>query len=164
MKRQFVLGAATALVFAVLPALAADDTGLTRMALCQDSWFDWQKNDPAKLKAFAGYFRSSFVPHGNDPFLLPKNKVSVMGLNVSQAFPDSIGMAVGFSLTVDAPFDRARKAVETSLGKRLQHCETGDDMKTCALELAPQRAVTLMAEDSPKARQTLVGCYYFYEK
>ena len=27
-----------------------------------------------------------------------------------------------------------------------------------------QRTFTLMAEDSPKAKQTLIGCYYFYEK
>ena len=147
-----------------VPVRAADDAGLARMALCQDSWLDWQKSDPAKLKAFANRFRAGFVPHGNDPYLLPKENISVVGLHVAQAFPDSIGMAVGFSLTVDAPFDQTRAAVEKSLGKSLQKCETGDDMRTCAREIGPQRTVTLMAEDSPKAKQTLVGCYYFYEK
>lgn len=156
--------AGLALVCAILPAGAADDPVLARMALCQDSWFDWQKNDPAKLKAFGEHFRVEFMPHDNDPFLLPTGNVSAMGLHVAQAFPDSIGMGVGFSLTVDARFDDARKAVEKTLGKRMQHCEASDEMKTCALEIAPQRTVTLMAEDSPKAKQTLIGCYYFYEK
>jgi hypothetical protein len=54
--------------------------------------------------------------------------------------------------------------VEQVVGKRLKDCEASDDMKSCDLELAPQRVVTIMAEDSPKATQTLVGCYYFYEK
>jgi len=37
-------------------------------------------------------------------------------------------------------------------------------MKTCDLEVAPQRTVSVMAGDTPKTRQTLIGCYYFYEK
>jgi hypothetical protein len=73
-------------------------------------------------------------------------------------------MAVGFSVTVDAPFDKARAAVEKIVGKKLAHCETGDNMKTCTLQIADQRAVTLMASDPPDKNGTLVGCYYFYEK
>ena len=37
-------------------------------------------------------------------------------------------------------------------------------MRTCGLEIAEKRTLMLMAEDSPKATTTLVGCYYFYEK
>jgi hypothetical protein len=159
------LGAAAVAMFAViLPASAADDAGLTRMALCQDSWVEWGKNDPARLKTFGEHFRSEFLPHGNDPYMLPKASVSVLGLHVAQAFLESVGMGVGFSLTVDAPFDATRKVMEKALGKKLAHCETGEGMKNCELEIAPQRTVMLMAEDNPKSRQTLIGCYYFYEK
>jgi hypothetical protein len=163
---KFATLAGATLVFSVIlfPAMAADDVGLTRLALCQDSWVDWQKSDPAKLNAFAARFRAQFTPHDNDPYFLPKAKVSVLGMNVPQVFPESIGMAVGFSLTVDAKYDDARKAVEKALGKPLKDCEASDGMKTCALELAPQHDVTIMAEDSPAAHQTLIGCYYFYEK
>ena len=61
-------------------------------------------------------------------------------------------------------FDDARKAVEKALGKALQKCESGEDMRNCELEIAPQRTAMLLAEDKPNAHQTLIGCYYFYEK
>jgi len=164
MKMHMLGGATIALFGVVLPAAAADDAGLTRMTLCQDSWVDWNKNEPAKLSAFGDQFRTQFSRHENDPYMLPKTSVSVLGMHVAQAFPQSVGMGVGFSLTVDAKFDDARKAMEKALGKKLQHCEASDNMKSCELEVAPQRTVTMMAEDSPKSRQTLIGCYYFYEK
>jgi hypothetical protein len=159
------LAAAIFAVFAVvLPASAADDVGLTRMATCQDSWVEWGKVDPARFKVFAEHIHAAFTPHGNDPYMLPKASVSVLGLHVAQVFPESIGMGVGFSLTIDAPFDTTRAAIEKTLGKKLVHCEASDGMKSCELEIAQQRTVTLMAGDDPKARQTLIGCYYYYEK
>jgi hypothetical protein len=164
MKFAMLAGAMLALSIAIVPVRAADDPALERMALCRDSWFDWKTSDPAALKKYVDHIRAGFTPHDNDPYFLPKAKTSILGLNVPQVFPESIGMAVGFSLTVDAPFDKTRKIVEKALGKTLPHCETGDDMKTCALEIAEKRDFTIMSEDSPKATQTLVGCYYFYEK
>jgi hypothetical protein len=85
-------------------------------------------------------------------------------MHVAEAYPDSVGMGVGFSLTVDAPYDTARAAMEKALAKKLVHCEASDGMKTCELEVASQRTVTIMAGDRPKSRQTLIGCYYYYEK
>ena len=164
MKSRNLSAGVLALAMLLRPALAADDDALTRMALCKDSWVDWSKSDPAKMKAFADGFRAQFSPHGNDPFLLPKANVSVIGFRVSKAFPGSVGMAVGFSLTVDATFDDARKSLENALGKKLQKCESGDGMRNCEFDIAPQRIVTLMAEDKPGAKDTLIGCYYFYEK
>ena len=164
MKPQTLSAGMLALAILLRPALAADDDALTRMALCRDSWVDWQKSDPAKLNAFAESFRAQFVPHDNDPFALPKASVSVLGFHVLRAFPDSVGMGVGFSLSVDATFDDARHAVEKVLGHPFGKCETGDDMRMCELEIAPQRSVTLEAEDKAGAHDTLIGCYYFYEK
>jgi hypothetical protein len=155
--------AALTIFAAALPASAADDDMLSRMALCKDSWLEWGKGDPARFKAFAGHVRAGFTPHGNDPFALPKTSVSVLGLRVLQAFPQSVGMGVGFSLTVDAKFDDARKAVEKALGKPLAHCEAGEGMHDCELEVAPQRTVMVADDDSTKGH-TLIGCYYLYEK
>ena len=158
--------AALLTVFAIHPASAADDAALTRMALCQDSWLEWSKAEPAKFEGFRDHFMSEFSRHANDPYMLPKANAnaSVLGLRVVQAFPQSVGMGVGFSLTVDATFDEARKAAEKALAKPLQHCEASEGTRDCELEIAPQRTVMLMAEDKPKSRRTLIGCYYFYEK
>jgi hypothetical protein len=164
MKSQKLLAAVLALAMLLSPAFAGDDDGLARLALCKDSWADWNKSDPAKMKAFTAGIHAQFSPHDNDPYFLPRGNVSVMGLHVAQAFPDSVGMGVGFSLTVDARFDDARGAVEKALGRTLQKFETGDGMKSCELEIAPQRTVMLMAEDKPGAKNSLIGFYYFYEK
>ncbi|HEY4941357.1 MAG TPA: hypothetical protein VII56_08000 [Rhizomicrobium sp.] len=149
---------------AVVPAWGADDPGFERMAICQDSWLDWQKNDPARLKVFADRFHAAFSPHDNDPYFLPKANVSVAGLRVVQAYPGSVGMGVGFSLLVDATFDKAKQTLAKQLGKPLVKCDASDGMKTCELQIAEQRTITLMAPDDPKNSQTLIGCYYFYEK
>ena len=164
MKTQSLIAAGFIFLCGIAPVWAGDDTGVQRLALCQDSWIDWQKTDPAQMKKFADYFRAKFTPHDNDPYWLPKANISIMGLRATQVFPESIGMAVGFSVTVEAPFDVARRAVERSIGKKVGGCERGDDMQMCGLEIAKERTVTLMAEDSPKAKEALVGCYYLYEK
>lgn len=146
------------------PAGTTDDVGIARLAICQDSWLDWKTSDPAKLQAFADQFRARFSQQGNDAFAVPNASTSIMGLHVAQVFPESVGMGVGFSVTVDAPFDKARAAIEKALGKSLGKCEASDGMRACELEIAEQRTVTLMAEDDAKSTQTLVGCYYLYEK
>lgn len=163
MKPHLLAGAMLAFAI-VLPAVAADDAGLTRMTLCQDSWIEWTKSAPKTFEAFRGRFMDQFAHHDNNPYWLPKADVSVLGMPIAQAFPDSVGMGVGFSLTVDASYDKARAALEKALAKKLVHCEASDGMKSCELEVAPQRTITLMAGDSPKSQQTLIGCYYYYEK
>lgn len=163
MKTHILAGGVLAVGFLFYPAFAADDDILARMALCKESWAE-NKNDPGKLKPFADDFRAKFTQHEHDAWFAPKQNVSVMGLRVSQAYPESVGMGVGFSLTVDATFDDARKALEKALGKTLQKCESGEGMRNCELEVARQRTVMLMAEDKPGAKRALIGCYYFYEK
>jgi hypothetical protein len=161
---SILIAAALAVSAVCLPAAASDDPAYTRMALCQDSWIDMNKSEPKKFEAFRSHFMGMFSPHGNDPYMLPKGNVSVLGMRITQAFPDSVGMGVGFSLTVDAGFDKARSTIEKALGRTVPHCETSDGMKSCALEIAPQRSIILMSDDNPKSQQTLIGCYYFYEK
>ena len=158
------MGVVIGLLVAVASAWADDDVTLTRMATCQESWLDWQTKEPAQLKKFGDQLHSEFSQHGDDAFVVPNANVSIAGLRVTQLFPNSVGMGVGLSVTVDAPFDKARQAIEKTVGKPLTKCETGDSMRTCGLEIAEKRTLMLMAEDSPKATTTLVGCYYFYEK
>jgi hypothetical protein len=163
MRHRAWAGALIALPLAIVPAHAADDVPITRLATCQDSWLDW-KDDPAKVKAFGDHLRPLFAPHDNDPYWLPKQNVTIASMHVSQVFPQSVGMALGFSATVDVPFEKARTAVEKISGKKLTQCENSDGMKTCGLQIAEKRTITVMAVDGQKPEQTLIGCYYYYEK
>ncbi|HEY0105701.1 MAG TPA: hypothetical protein VGB91_06410 [Rhizomicrobium sp.] len=143
------------------PAGAAGDAGIERMALCRDSWLDWQKAGDAKLQQFAAHFRSAYAAKGNDPYVVPKAETQVAGFRLLQVYPQSVGMGVGFSVLVDAPFDKVRKRVERTLGRPLPHCETGDGMQSCELPIAEKRTLTLMTQDG---RSTLIACYYYYER
>ena|ERR1022692_4096017 len=163
-KRALPAGLLLAVLVGVVPAWGADDPRVENLALCQDSWLDWQHTDPAKLNSFGAFVRSAFNHSGDDAFLAPKSAMAIGGLKVIQVFPESLGMGVGFSVLVDARFDVARQAFERKLGKPLRQCETGEGMRTCALPITEQRTVMLMSGDLPNDKTTLVGCYYFYEK
>jgi len=164
MKCAGPAGLLLTLLVGAMPAWGADDPRVEDLALCRDSWLDWKKMAPAKLDSFVVFFRSAFTHNGNDAFAVPKSAMAIDGMKVTQVFPESVGMGVGFSVLVDARFDVARQALEHALGKPLRHCETGDGMRTCELPIAAQRTVTLLSGDPPNDRTTLVGCYYLYEK
>ena len=164
MKIPSLAGVVAVLLLVVAPASAADDPDIQSLATCKESWLDWNKSGPARWSNFGNRFRAEFSRHGNDAYWVPKTDKSILGLHISQAFPDSVGMGVGFSVVVDAPFDKARKSFEKALRKTLQKCEASDNMHSCELDIAEKRTFTLMAEDNPKAAKTLVGCYYYYEK
>jgi hypothetical protein len=161
---KFASLAAAALLLVVTPAWGADDISLARLATCRDSWFDWQKSDPASLKVFALHFQTGFSRHDNDAFFVPKSRTEIAGLRVTQVFPDSLGMGVGFSATVAAKFDDTRRRLEKMLGKPFVKCDTSDGMRACELQIADKRTVMMMAPDNPRSTSTSIGCYYFYEK
>ena len=153
-------------VFGITPAsaLAADDLAVERLATCQDSWLDWQKNAPEQLASFGDHFRSAFRRSGNDPYFVPKTQSAIAGFRVLRAMPDSVGMGVGFSVVVAASFDDAKQTLEHKLRRTLGKCESGDGMRACELEIGEMRTLMVMAEDSSKSAETLIGCYYLYEK
>ena len=133
------------------------------MALCRESWLDW-KDDPAQMARLAESLRSAFGQKPDGTLEPIGREVLVVGLPVRQAFPESVGMGVGFSVLVGAPFEETRGRVERTIGRLLGKCETGDGMRTCALEIAEKRTLMLMAPDGSNGGETLVGCYYYYEK
>src|SRR6185437_75821 len=144
-KPKFSAVFALALLLPLAPVRAAEDDGVARLALCQDSWLDWQSKEPARLKAFGEHFRAAFVPKSNDGSAVPRTETSILGMRILRVYPGSVGMGVGFSLFVDAPFDTARDALTHRFGKPLEKCETSDGMRTCGLELAAQRTLTVMS-------------------
>jgi hypothetical protein len=156
--------ALTTFPVAVLPAKAMDNLSIERLATCQDSWLDWKQSNPVQMQNFVNAFQSDFLRNGNDPFFVPKSSQAVAGLPVAQVFPQSVGMGVGFSVMVNANFDKTKTTVEKKIGKSLKQCESGENMRTCALEIGEKKTIMLMAGDNPKSTKTLLGCYYFYEK
>ena len=160
--------AATA-AFAAALALASpaaqagpDDAQLQRLALCQDSWFDW-KDDAARMARFASLFNTRFSRSPQGDAFVPRQSSQVLGRAIRQAYPQSVGMGVGFSLVINADFATARAAVEQQLGKPM-HCATSDGVRSCELSLGEQKTALLMTGQNGQASTSLVGCYYFYEK
>lgn len=103
-----------------MPAWGQSDPRVGNLALCRDSWLDWKNTDPSAFDSFGAYFRSAFAHNENDAFFTPKTPMAVDGLNVSQVFPQSLGMGLGFSVLVDASFDVAKQALERDLGEPLR--------------------------------------------
>ena len=153
-----------ALLAVAMPAWGASDPRVEDLALCRDSWLDWKSTAPAEFESFGAFLRSDFAHDDNDAFFTPKSAMTIDGLKVTQVYPGSLGMGLGFSVLVDASFDVAMQVLERELGMPLGDCETGDGMRVCQLSIAEQRTVMLVSGDPPNDTTTLVGCYYFYEK
>ena len=164
MKSKRLAGPALALLLAAAPASGADDPRIENFALCRESWLELDKSDPAALEDFGVYLNSAFAQGSDDGHLTPNAPTTLTGLNVTQVFPGSLGMGVGFSVLVDGTFDVVRQAVEGDLAKPMDDCQAGDGMRTCEMSVAEQRTVILLSEDAPNDKTTLIGCYYYYEK
>src|SRR5580704_11711649 len=120
-------GILTIFLAAVTCAQATDNLSIERLATCQDSWLDWKSSDPLQLKKFSDSFQSDFLRKGSDAFFVPKSSQTVVGLPVAQVFPQSIGMALGFSVVVNAKFDKTKTSLESKLGKPIKKCEPPSD-------------------------------------
>jgi hypothetical protein len=158
-----LIGAVAVLAIALPLGARAAGSLVERLATCQESWYDY-RDDPDKMNTFVKTLDGVFRESSQDQSLVPKGRVTVAGLAVVQAFPESVGMAVGFSVVVDAPFDQAKAAVEKVSRKTLAGCQTSDGMRACGIEIAPKRTLTLLTGENGKGRNTLIGCHYFYEK
>jgi len=156
------MSASALLCAAAAPAGAAGDALVQRMTLCQDSWLDW-KNDEARVNRFVTEVESRFSHTGRGPSLTPKMPTQAFGLPVAQLFPQNVGMALGFSVIVNADFTQARRSLEGQLGRPMK-CESSDGERACELKVGEKKTVVLMSEDNGKAKQTLLGCFYYYER
>ena len=162
MKSFLTATTLTLLCACATPAGAADDALLQRMTLCQDSWLDW-KNDEVRLTRFVSEVESRFSHDARGPSFTPKAPVKAFGLPVAQLFPQTVGMALGFSMIVNADFAQARSSLENQLGRKMT-CESGAEGRGCELKIGEKKTVVLMSDENGKSKQTLLGCYYYYER
>src|ERR1700712_1964820 len=112
-------------------ALAADEPQLERLALCQDSWLDWKDDEP-RMPRFARHFESRFDQSPEGASFTPKSPLRVLDHAVLEVYPQSAGMAVGFSLVIDADFAQARAAIAKQLGKQMT-CALSEGVRSCEL-------------------------------
>ena len=150
-----------ALLSLCLAATPAPGDLIEQLATCRVSWLDW-KNDPAQARTFGETINAAFTRQPRGPAWTPRKPIVVGGLKVVEAFPESVGMGVGFSLAVDADFDTARAEFERLAGKTFKACESGEGMKSCELTVAEKRTLMIVAGDNGRSKTTLLGCYYFY--
>jgi hypothetical protein len=149
------------LCVAATPARGAADDLIEQLATCQVSWLDW-KNDPGQARKFGETINAAFTRQARGPAWTPRKPIVIGALKVVEAFPESVGMGVGFSLAVDANFDTARAEFEKLAGKTFKTCESAEGMKSCELRVAEKRTLMIVAGDNGRSKTTLVGCYYFY--
>ena len=150
-------------LFLAATGVHAAEPSLDTLATCRDSWLDW-KDDSARGAKFADDLRTTYTRQRNEgDFFVPKMPRKLLGLPVARVYPESAGMAVGFSVLVNSGFESARKAVEKALGKALKCDENSDEGFGCELALGPKKTAFVMAENK-SSKSALIGCYYFYEK
>ena len=150
-------------VLAFSDAQAADDTLLLPLATCQESWMDWDKSS-AKVEGFNKMFSADFKQKGRGASFEPNKPTSILGHGINEVYPESIGMGVGFSVLVDAEFDKVKASLETQIGKPIGKCSKEGDSRSCEYTFAEKKTLLLMEGGRGKNAKTLFGCYYFYAK
>jgi hypothetical protein len=155
-----VVGAA--LVLGTSSARAANEGPLEAMAACQQSWLDW-KQDPAAAVQFRDWFLPRFDQEPRSPAWKPRQAFAVFGLPGVQVYPQSVGMALGFSVEVRADGATARRAMEAAIGRPMR-CEKSDGEWACEAKLGERRIAMLMSANEGRGPQTLIGCFYYYQQ
>ncbi len=159
---RFLLSVALVSLFlASTPAFGAVDDLIEQLATCRVSWLDW-KNDPGAARAFGETINAAFTQQPRGAAWTPRKPIAFGALRIVDAFPESVGMGVGFSVSVEANFDKARAEFEKPAGKTFTTCESGEGMKSCELMVAEKRTLMIVAGDNGRSKTTLLGCYYFY--
>lgn len=161
MTKRIIAGAMLAALLPLSTAHAADDKMLMSLATCQESWRDW-KQDPARGRMFREVVEPNFRAQDREPYYLPIRPTTLLGHPVDRLYPDSVGMAVGFSVLAGASFDAVKASLEQQVGKPITRCESEGGARSCELKIAEKKTVIIMEAARGKNPQTLFGCYYFY--
>lgn len=159
---HFSTALALLLIGTAAQAAEPQDT-LSRLASCQESWLD-MKDDPARAQKFAEVIKAHFVQDDRAPTWKPRKPLSWLGQPILEITPQSIGMGLGFAVTVKATAKDVKPAYEQLVGQPLGQCERGDGAMTCEREIAEKRTAMLAAPLTKPELGTMLGCYYFYQQ
>lgn len=163
MKLTHLVGVVLLFSLSISSAQAPDDKLFLQLATCQESWLDW-KNIPPKMGPFKDRINSDLKRVEGTAGYLPLKPVSLLGFNVIEVYPGSVGMGLGFSVVVIADFDKVKAGLEKQTGKRITECSVHENTRDCGYSLAEQKTLTLTEVTKGKNAKTLFGCYYYYEK
>ncbi len=166
MKFSRLAPALMLLCIAFSTAQASDDRLFLQLATCQDSWLDW-KNIPPKMTPFKDRIDADLKQIEGTAGYTPLKPMSLLGWNVVEVYPGSVGMGLGFSVVVDAEFDKVKASLEKQVGKRITECSFQENTRECGHSFAESKTLTLTEVTKPtkgKNAKTLFGCYYYYEK
>ena len=144
-------------------AQAADNKLLLQLATCEESWMDWGKSSP-KFDDFRKMFSTDFKQKGGGANFAPIKPLSILGYSLTEVYPESVGMGVGFSVLVDAEFDKVKASLEAQVGKTIGECSKEGDSRSCEHTIGEKKTLLLMEGGRGKNAKTLFGCYYFYAK
>jgi len=163
LRPSFVLSCLLALGPGISAAAqAAGELSLERLASCADSWMDW-KQDAALAEQFRNYFLARFEQEPRSPGWQPRRPATVFGLPVVKAYPQSVGMGLGFSLEVRGTPADVRRAMERAIDRPLQ-CERAEGALSCEAKLADRRTALVLAADEGRGQPSLIGCFYYYQQ
>lgn len=144
-------------------AQTKDNVGVLRLLTCQDSRLEW-KDVPVKKQKFVDELKANFKQNKRDGSFVPIKPMSILGHEIVQLFPQSVGMGVGYSVIVSASFAATKASLEKQMGKSFDRCEAASEGKSCGRELAKLKTVMLMEGSRGNDPTTVFGCYYLSEK
>ena len=163
MNKQLTVGLLAAALLMTSAVDAADNKTIVAMATCQDSWLDWVPGSGQSEK-FVRDMKQSFTQKPDADAYTPLRPTTYLGRQITAVQPESVGMALGFSLAVEASFGDMKKAIENHMKKTFEKCNPSGDGNSCEMEIAEKKTIFLMGSADKTQRGVLTGCYYYYEK
>ena len=148
---------------AVTHAHGADDKLFLDLATCQESWLEW-KNIPQKMNPFKERVNSELKQTEGTAGYTPLKPMSLLGFNLVEVYPGSVGMGLGFSVVVNAEFEKVKASLEKQTGQRITECSVHENTRDRGYSLAERKTLTVTEVAKGKDAKTLFGCYYYYGK
>lgn len=142
----------------ILPEDLPSGSWIQDLATCKVSLNEVEPNS-STWSYYARRAESDLVSNENN-MSIPKVPTNIFGFPVSHVRLSGVGMAPGFAVVVDAPFDVVSSSITQQTNIPLSPCAPQDGCVT--YDFSKDRSLILMAGNKSGAPQTLIGCIYPY--